>query len=856
MIDSFGDGWEGASWTLKEAGGEVVVAGPYTFSSGASATQVFTAWIVPNSTAAPTASPTAAPTAYFNNINLLNWADLSATCSGNACDTSNGGCAITLSDDFVMGSYSGEIDFSGKAITVECSGATLDAASHGRFFYGKGSGSSLTLRQCSLTRGRSDTAIYPLQHVSVGGGAIYTRDGAILEIYTSEFKNNNATGSGGAMYHDGGTRYDMYHDTTYVIHDSTFQSNSADSFGGAIMITGDLKIYDSTFESNTAPEEHGGAIRVQEGDNVEIYASQFIGNSAAMLGGAISIYFDMDVKIYNTEFISNQAREGGALSAFTEGEAIDVEIHESTFQSNTANEQTCAGGTNYGQACNTDSQCPGSYCQNWQYSDSQGTGGAIYGGGSASFEVHDSTFESNTADRSGGAIFAILGSNVEIHTSIFRNNSAREIESGDLLYLDASSVAILDKCTIDHDEEQRDYFAQGTLVVRDTVNSAGAAGLAFEKKSMHPTSVNPAASAGLCPAFSTQTVDWKCVNPLKTFPGCDNYGDAVGQYPWGIRCGNCTPGTAKAKATATSAAKYPFLNWACKCPAGNAGANCGPCPSGYYMPSSSTIFVPECIACSPGMYADSSGSSACTLCPAGQFGADKGLNSSACSGKCTLDQHWPRTHYCPLGSTSKNQSECTQCDMSTKGPVMRDCTVSSAGYCADCIPGRFVNTTSAPWTCVDCEHGQYSMASNVESCTVCAAGSIANTGHSGANSCSECSAGKYSVQSNVTECTACTAGRHQSQSARTSCVACPVGKYQSQPGKSYCNGVPAGFTIAVVETKYPGGNVVREQVKYRCPHSGIDCSGTPKLYTAVFGTILGSESPTAVRRQRQTSAIH
>jgi hypothetical protein len=57
MIDSFGDGWQGASWTLKEAGGEVVVAGPYTFSSGASATEVFTAWTAP-----PTAAPTAVPT--------------------------------------------------------------------------------------------------------------------------------------------------------------------------------------------------------------------------------------------------------------------------------------------------------------------------------------------------------------------------------------------------------------------------------------------------------------------------------------------------------------------------------------------------------------------------------------------------------------------------------------------------------------------------------------------------------------------------------------------------------------------------------------------------------------------------
>jgi hypothetical protein len=35
-----------------------------------------------------------------------------------ACSITNGGCTITLSDDFAMGSYSGEIEFSGKAFTI------------------------------------------------------------------------------------------------------------------------------------------------------------------------------------------------------------------------------------------------------------------------------------------------------------------------------------------------------------------------------------------------------------------------------------------------------------------------------------------------------------------------------------------------------------------------------------------------------------------------------------------------------------------------------------------------------------------------------------------------------------------
>jgi hypothetical protein len=168
MIDSFGDGWNGASWTLKETGGEVVVAGPFTFSSGASATEIFTAWTGPTAaptavptnvgdTDIPTALPTPAPPLDINSI--LNWADLKATCSDSDCDTANGGCTITLSEDFVMGSYTSEISeisFSGKNITIWGQGKVLDASGGGRFFNGNGAGSLLVLHDVVLQNGYSN----------------------------------------------------------------------------------------------------------------------------------------------------------------------------------------------------------------------------------------------------------------------------------------------------------------------------------------------------------------------------------------------------------------------------------------------------------------------------------------------------------------------------------------------------------------------------------------------------------------------------------------------------------------------------------------------------------------------------
>jgi hypothetical protein len=186
MIDSYGDGWNGASWTLKAAGGETVVAGLYTFSSGFSATQVFTAWTTPTSvptatptnagdTNAPTSSPTATPTASPTNVGdtnmptasltaaptatppASNWNQLSNKCGTSACNTANGGCTIVLGDDFVMGSYNGEISFSGKTISIWGQGTVLDASGGGRFFTGNGFDSLLELHEVVLQNAQSDS---------------------------------------------------------------------------------------------------------------------------------------------------------------------------------------------------------------------------------------------------------------------------------------------------------------------------------------------------------------------------------------------------------------------------------------------------------------------------------------------------------------------------------------------------------------------------------------------------------------------------------------------------------------------------------------------------------------------------
>jgi hypothetical protein len=106
-------------------------------------------------THAPTVSPTTAPT--FGPP--TNWADLKASCSDSACDTANGGCTIPLSDDFVMGSYTSEISFSGKTVTIWGQGTVLDASGGGRFFNGNAAGSLLELHDSVLQNSQTDSSV-------------------------------------------------------------------------------------------------------------------------------------------------------------------------------------------------------------------------------------------------------------------------------------------------------------------------------------------------------------------------------------------------------------------------------------------------------------------------------------------------------------------------------------------------------------------------------------------------------------------------------------------------------------------------------------------------------------------------
>jgi len=183
-----------------------------------------------------------------------------------------------------------------------------------------------------------------------GGGGIYYSypNGAILDIVNSTFAGNQAkntaTTSGGAILLAGDT-------ITMTVTDSHFTENvSAVYAGGGIANFADNSsfiINNTQFLSNTA-NTIGGAFW-SNGDNVitAITSSTFTDNSSMQLGGAVYINGISEVNINQSAFVNNIALSGGAFASFSNGTTdwIQATIRNSTFSGNQA---YSSGGAIYG----------------------------------------------------------------------------------------------------------------------------------------------------------------------------------------------------------------------------------------------------------------------------------------------------------------------------------------------------------------------------------------------------------------------------------------------------------------------------------------------------------------------------
>jgi predicted outer membrane repeat protein len=177
------------------------------------------------------------------------------------------------------------------------------------------------------------------------GGAIYSKNGQLL-VASSTFDSNYAAGSGGAIY-SGKDVYDESGGVVQI-SETSFSGNTALRDGGAIVLNGETNgvfIVTSDFSDNEA-DDSGGAI-YSEASDLTVNFDTFSFNQAS-LGGAIYSKRQTEgspssLFSKRSTFGSNAASEiGGAIFS----ENSDVTLEGSTIANNSA--ESCGGFRNGG----------------------------------------------------------------------------------------------------------------------------------------------------------------------------------------------------------------------------------------------------------------------------------------------------------------------------------------------------------------------------------------------------------------------------------------------------------------------------------------------------------------------------
>ena len=215
----------------------------------------------------------------------------------------------------------------GNLVTLTTSGAS----NH----FSVQSGAHLTLTQINLNNGAT----------SLCGGSIHVLANAQLTLNKTSFNSNTTTSKGGAVCiestgsadihfttfagnhaHDGGG---VFNGGTLTMDHSSFNTNTATTFGGALQNYGTGTVSDTSFSQNTSGT-NGGAI--DAGGLLNITQDVFFNNITGIRGGGINVYGGT-LNVIGSRFITNHsAGYGGGIA----NDASTVTIKTSEFSGNTA----------------------------------------------------------------------------------------------------------------------------------------------------------------------------------------------------------------------------------------------------------------------------------------------------------------------------------------------------------------------------------------------------------------------------------------------------------------------------------------------------------------------------------------
>lgn len=224
-------------------------------------------------------------------ISVVEGAPRSFTC--NQCDFINN---IGGYNNTVEGSFSGGLALRAVDMTINHSTFRLNTGSA----LGASNGSNVFIHKSTFQ-----------QNISAdGSGGAIRGSGSRLEITESEFLDNSAVKSGGAISTSG----------TLKIENCDFRNNHSEQLGGGIiLVDGVADIISSTFRNNRGSQ--GGAMFIQGQAN--IYNSTFSHNDADETGGAImvgvgaNLYTKNVTVAYNRSLHPEYAGGGISLSAFS-----------------------------------------------------------------------------------------------------------------------------------------------------------------------------------------------------------------------------------------------------------------------------------------------------------------------------------------------------------------------------------------------------------------------------------------------------------------------------------------------------------------------------------------------------------
>lgn len=262
----------------------------------------------------------------------------------------------------------------GELSIIDSSFYGNNAAQYGGAIYA-GSRGSLTIND-SIFAGNSARvggAIQISTNPVISLAPLYSFPPMTVSIIDSDFIQNSATHSGGALSVSGGNfllppgQSYLFSAVTVSILDSTFKQNSATYSGGALSFYDKVAHIENSMFSNNTAGRNGGSLFANYG-GVAIINSSLTGNSAEFFGGAI--YSNHGTLVMENSTLSdNSAQVNGGGIYNSRGW---VTFQNSTLSSNSA----------------------------------ESNGGGIYSAGALS--VFNSTLSSNIAGSSGGAIFQEL----------------------------------------------------------------------------------------------------------------------------------------------------------------------------------------------------------------------------------------------------------------------------------------------------------------------------------------------------------------------------------------------------------------------------------------------------------------